>query len=136
VAVSSAMLIIAGCVSMVSFWEFNILEQRKESLVMMINYFKQKNIKYSVCTDTMLPWQIIFYSKGEHISKAHFYPGRYPLYDQMVTNALEIDSNSVAVVQFTGEKSFKIKDSVQFTFFTLGYGVSKDTLAANGFYFE
>lgn len=54
----------------------------------LISRLEKENIHHVYSTETMLAWEIMFYSNEEILSRTFYFPGRYPQYDTTVDKAL------------------------------------------------
>lgn len=78
IAPVSAILIITGLVTLVSFRNFQFQTVTKQGLLSTISWLKKNGIYNTYSTDCMLPWQIAFYSEEKVLSRMFYQPGRYP----------------------------------------------------------
>lgn len=68
----------------------------------LISRLQKENIHHVYSTETMLAWEIMFYSNEDILSRTFYFPGRYPKYDTAVDKALYTGART-AVFGWKGE---------------------------------
>jgi hypothetical protein len=132
--VSCATLIVAGTIAVVTFWNFEFLPWRKDTIFKTITYLDKNNVKYVFCSDCMVPWQINFYSNERITARMPYIPERYPPNGDAVNNALA-RGEKVAVMYYESQtEKLHVDNPARINDFGVGLNPTKEELAQY-FYF-
>lgn len=69
----------------------------RQALEESLDYLRKQHIRHVYATDCMLPWEVMFYSDEQILSRMFYFPGRYPVYDTMVDRALYMGEKTAVI---------------------------------------
>lgn len=85
--VSLILLILAPLATVLHHVRFQERYNR-QAMSQTIQFLKEHDVQHVYATNTMLPWEIQFYSDEQILGRMFYFPGRYPQYDTAVDKAL------------------------------------------------
>lgn len=81
------MLFLMGTISLITFYNYSFSHYNDSKLTSVIDRLKDNGAGYVFCQESLLSWQINFYSNEEVIARDAIMPGRYPPYFNAVNSA-------------------------------------------------
>lgn len=69
----------------------------KKDLTATLAHLKKHDIRNLYATNTMLPWEVMFYSDEKILCRMFYFPGRYPKYDTAVDMAYYSGENTAVI---------------------------------------
>lgn len=101
-----------GLVSLTTFYSYSFRPSTKRSFSSLFRTLKKNGVKYVVCTDELLTWQIIFHSNEAIISRPVWVFDRYLPYTMAVDSAIS-KKDKVAIVGYDNNRiSLDLKEVV------------------------
>ncbi len=97
---SSAILIVTGAISLISFKDYQFFPLKKKDLLSSINYIERQHVYYAFCKNWYLGWEVMFYSNERIVSREADGKCRYPLYRMLVDSAYHTSKNNTAIIDF------------------------------------
>ncbi len=129
--ISSIAFILAGTVSLITFWNFRFMNN--EMIFDMVRYFRKNNIRYVYSIDWSVPWQVTFYSNETIIIRMPMWQGRYEAYTRMADAAVN-RGETVGFIGYMGDlPGHKLREVIKCDHMIYGIGPSKEELFGNHF---
>jgi hypothetical protein len=105
---SAYVLITAGIISIVTFFDFKFSPIRDKTLRKALGYLTSQGVHYAYCNDNIFTWQVTFYSNEQVICREAQLPGRYPPYFSAVDSAFDNGAKTAYIA--APQKSSDIHD--------------------------
>lgn len=96
-------LLFTGCVAITTFYSYSFRPSTERSFASLYSTLKKNGVKYVVCTDELLTWQIIFHSNEAIISRPVWVFDRYLPYTMAVDSAIS-KKRTVAIVGYDNNR--------------------------------
>lgn len=110
---SALIMVLIGGLSTLFFPVHFDGQSNREELSMAIDHVKKHHIKNLYATNSLLPWEVMFYSDETILCRMTHFPGRYPKYDTAVDLAFYAGEQT-AIIGYWKEYAGLTLDSLDF----------------------
>jgi hypothetical protein len=127
--VAYTIVVLTGLISTITFYNYSFLPYDAKAIAGLIQQLKGRGVHHVFCSESLLSWQINFYSQEEVIARDDKMPGRYPPYLNGVNEAFAAGKATAIVSPTYHFYGLEIPNTENIDGFLVGFGPPKAELA-------
>ncbi len=119
-AIFMMLCIAIGIPSLISFYHYELIDNRRQNIAQVLQYFEQNKVRYVYSLEPMVSWEIVFYSREKIITRMPGCHSRYLPYDTMVNNALVSGKKTAFISRYWEGDEYHLRNKRRLGMYNVG----------------